>query len=303
MSIYEELHIEKIINASDTYTRIGGSRMSPRTLEAMEEAAGNFVDIGDLSDSICNAIAARTGNETAFISSGTGACLILTACACMVLGDQDLACRLPDASQCLKNEIIIFQSQKDCPSLPYWHLIELSGAKLIPVKDDLTALEKAVNHRTAAVFFFAGTVYEWSTPRLSDVIAAAHNHEIPVIVDAAAQLPAKSMMSYYTAELGADAVIFSGGNFINGPQTTGIVLGRRQILDHCKALANPNVRIGRPYKVGKEEYAAFYRACMDFLDSNEEKGYQELKRILEEVGNSCPDRKAESVFNAKGALL
>ena len=64
-------------------------------------------------------------------------------------------------------------------------------------------------------------------------------------------------MSWYTVDLKADAVIFSGGKFINGPQTTGIVLGRHQILDHCRAMASPNVRIGRPYKVGKEEYARF----------------------------------------------
>ena len=101
--------------------------------------------------------------------------------------------------------------------------------------------------------------------------------------------PPKSLMSWYTVDLKADAVIFSGGKFINGPQTTGIVLGRHQILDHCRAMASPNVRIGRPYKVGKEEYAAFYRACMDFLDLDEEADYQELKTILENIQSSLSD--------------
>ena len=87
----------------------------------------------------------------------------------------------------------------------------------------------------------------------------------------------------------ADAVIFSGGKFINGPQTTGIVLGLHEILDHCRAMASPNVRIGRPYKVGKEEYAAFYRACMDFLDLNEEAKYQELKAVLEHIKASLSE--------------
>lgn len=73
MNIYDELNVDRIINASDTYTRIGGSRMSRRTLETMQEAAESFVDIGELSDAICKRIAERTGNETAFISSGAGA--------------------------------------------------------------------------------------------------------------------------------------------------------------------------------------------------------------------------------------
>lgn len=283
MNIYEELNLDQIINASDTYTRIGGSRMNQRTLEAMRQASEHFVDIQLFSDAICHTIAERTGNEAAFLSSGAGACVVLTACACMTLGDEALAYQLPDASRCPRNEIIVFESQKSCPVLPYWHLIELSGAKLVTVSDDLADLEHSINEKTAAIFFFAGTVYEWTTPEVSDIITVAHTHHIPVIIDAAAQLPPKSLMTYYTANLGADAVIFSGGKFINGPQTTGIVLGRHHIIDHCNALASPNVRIGRPYKVGKEEYAAFYRACMDFLDADEEKQYDRLTTILEAI--------------------
>lgn len=289
MNIYDELNLEKIINASDTYTRLGGSRMSRRTLDAMQEAAESFVDIGELSDAILSRIAKRTGNETAFISSGAGACVVLTACACMTMGNEELAYQLPDASACPRNEIIVFASQKDCAILPYWHLIELSGATLVPTADTIEALRQAITPRTAAVYFFTGTVYEWTTPDLPQVIEAAHACGIPVIVDAAAQLPPKSLMSYYTVDLKADAAIFSGGKFINGPQTTGLVLGRRSILDHCKAIASPNVRIGRPYKVGKEEYAGLYRACMDFLDSDEEAGYAKLMGILESIRASLAD--------------
>lgn len=303
MNVYDELHVETIINASDTYTWLGGSRMSSRTLEAMQQAAESFVDIRELSDTICRRIAERTNNETAFISSGSAACVVLIACACMTRGDQDLAYQLPDASQCPRNEIIVFASQKNCPILPYWHLTELSGAKLVPVEDNLTSLADAISEKTAAIFFFTGTVYEWTTPELTDVIAVAKERNVPIIVDAAAQLPSKSLMSYYTVDLGADAVIFSGGKFINGPQTTGIVLGRNEILKHCKELASPNVRIGRPYKVGKEEYAAFYRACMDFLDSDEEQTYQNLLSILTRIQDSLvPSPRYHSYIEQQGRL-
>lgn len=303
MNIYEELNVDTIINASDTYTRLGGSRMSHRTLAAMQEASESFVDIGELSDAICRRISERTGNETAFISSGAGACVVLTACACMTRGDENMAYQLPDSSGCDKNEIIVFSSQKDCAILPYWHLIELSGAKLIPAADTIDSLKQAIGPKTAAVFFFTGTVYEWTTPKLESVIRIAHEHGVPVIVDAAAQLPPKALMSRYTVELGADAVIFSGGKFINGPQTTGIVLGRHEIIDPCKSIASPNVRIGRPYKVGKEEYAAFYRACMDFLDSDEEAKYNELKAVLEHIQSSLINvPRYHSYMEASGRL-
>ena len=303
MNIYDELHLETIINASDTYTWLGGSRMSSRTLEAMQQAAESFVDIGELSDTICRTIATRTGNEAAFISSGSAACVVLTASACMTRGDEKLAYQLPDASLCPHNEIIVFNSQKNCPILPYWHLTELSGAKLIPVEDSVSSLSSAITEKTAAIFFFTGTVYEWTTPELADVISTARQYHVPVIVDAAAQLPSKSLMSYYTVDLGADAVIFSGGKFINGPQTTGIVLGKNEILKHCKALASPNVRIGRPYKVGKEEYAAFYRACMDFLDSDEKQVYQNLLSILTQIQDAlAPSPRYHSYIEPKGRL-
>ncbi|MFR1833249.1 MAG: aminotransferase class V-fold PLP-dependent enzyme [Lachnospiraceae bacterium] len=303
MSIYDELNIEKIINASDTYTRIGGSRMSQRTLAAYEEAGQNFVDIGELSDAICKQIAKKTNNETAFISSGAAGCVVLSASACMTMGDETAAYHLPDTSLCKKNEIIIFESQKNCPMLPYWHLIELSGANLITVPDSVSALGEAITEKTAAIYIFAGTVYEWTTPKLSLIISIAHQYHVPVIVDAAAQLPPKSLLSYYTVDLGADAVIFSGGKFINAPQTTGFILGKHNIIDHMKTIASPNVKIGRPYKVGKEEYAAFYRAFMDFIELDEEKRYQELKNILVQIQSSLISSSIyESYIEEKGRL-
>lgn len=292
MNIYQELGLNTIINASDTYTRLGGSRMSDRTLKALTEAGQYFVDLSALSDAVCSRIAQRTGNQSAFISSGAGACVVLAASSCLAGSNEELMRQLPNASNCPKNEIIIFRSQKECPILPYWQLIGLSGASIITAEDDLISLEKVITSKTAAIFIFAGSVYQRTAPPEKDIIALAHRYQIPVIVDAAAQLPPKELMSYYTLSLGADAVIFSGGKFINGPQTTGLILGSRHIVEPCKALANPNVRIGRPYKVGKEEYIALYRACMDFLDSDDDARYNQLLTILQKIqaGLAASDR-------------
>lgn len=303
MDLYEELGLEIVINASDTYTRIGGSRMRKRTLDAMQQAAEHFVDLDELSTKICAQIALKTQNEAAFISSGAGACVVLLACACMTQGNPELEKKLPDTSQCPKNEIVVFSSQKECAILPYWHLIELSGAHLVVVEDCIEALEAAIGDKTAGVFFFAGTVYEWSTPPIQQVIDVTHSHGVPVIVDAAAQLPPKELLWRYTVEMGADAAVFSGGKFMCGPQTTGLAVGRAKLLGRCKALASPNVRIGRPYKVGKEEYAGLYRACMDFLEMDETKCFDELYHILLSIQQALiPSPRYHSWIEKQGRL-
>lgn len=303
MDIYEQLNIRTIINASDTYTVIGGSRISRDTLAYMQYASQFFVDIQDLSEKICEKIAEKTGNEAAFISSGSAACMVLTAAACMVLDDKELAYKLPDTTECKKNEIIVFASQVNCAILPYWHLVELSGATLIQVEDSLEAFTNAITENTACAFFFAGTVYEWTTPNLEKIIEIAKNKNIRFIVDAAAQLPPKSNTHYYTKQLGADAVIFSGGKFINGPQSTGIVLGKADLIQYYKELANPNVKIGRPFKVGKEEYLGIYKAFIDFMDSDETKTFGKLESILYRIGSALIDNpQYKKIYEKQGRL-
>ncbi|HBP37898.1 MAG TPA: hypothetical protein DD640_04000 [Clostridiales bacterium] len=270
MGIYQELGLKTIINASDTYTRIGGSRMSDGVLAAMCEAGQSFVDLVELAQKACQAIARMTQNESAFISSGAGACLVLTAAALITRGDPYLERELPDASRCAKNEIIIFAAQT-AESMPgYWQLLGKSGASLVKIKSSLKSLRDAITGKTAGIYYFLGDRYETGLPPLPDIIRAAHEREVPLIIDAAAQLPPKSNLWHYTRDLGADGIIFSGGKYLMGPQSTGLFLGKEEIARRCYALSNPNIIIGRPYKVGKEEYAAIYTAVKEFVAADED---------------------------------
>ncbi len=269
MNIYKELGIKTIINASDTYTGIGGSRMSKEVIEAMNTAATSFTNIVEMSKKISAEIARLTYNETAFISSGAGACIVLTVSSLMTKGDPELVTMLPDTSKCKQNEIIVFESQTQIPMLPYWRLIELSGAKLIKTSSSIEDLNNAITERTAGVYYFLANFYEKGLPPLKEIIQLCHDKNVRIVIDAAAQLPPKSNLWRYTRDLGADGIIFSGGKFLKGPQSTGLFLGNAEIARHCYNLSNPNVSIGRPYKVGKEEYAGIYAAIKQFLEADE----------------------------------
>lgn len=270
LSIYEELGLKTIVNASDTYTKIGGSRMSRQVVDAMAEAARYFVDLPQLASKTSAAIAEMTHNEAAFVSSGCAACLVLASAALMTSGDPALAGRLPDTSACSKNEFVVFRPQTEIPALPYWRLIGLSGATVVTAEPSLAGLRAAISERCAGVWLFAGGLYEQGLPDFGDVIATAHEMGVRVLVDAAAQLPPVSNFWHYTTGLGADGVVFSGGKYIMGPQSSGLFLGNAQIAAACYAFSNPNVGIGRPYKVGKEEYVALYTAVKELLARDEE---------------------------------
>lgn len=283
MSVYEELGIRLIVNASDTYTKIGGSRMSEAVLAAMQEAGRHFVDICELGEKVGAAIAGMTHNEAGFISSGCAACVVLASAALMAGGDARKGSALPDTDACERNEFVVFDVQTKIPALPYWRLIELSGAKLVRAEPTIGGLKQAIGAHCAGVWLFAGTQYEGGLPPFGEVIAAAHEMGVPVLVDAAAQIPPVSNLWYYTRDLGADGAVFSGGKFIMGPQSTGLFVGKAWIAKACRALSSPNVHIGRPYKVGKEEYAAFYAAVKQLMESDEAAVFACHNRLLDEV--------------------
>lgn len=284
-NIYKKIGIKTIINASDTYTRIGGSRMDPDILEAMSEAARYFVDISDLQKKIGKRIAHLTKNEAAYVTSGAGAGLVLSSAACMTYKYPELINLLPDTTGFPRNEFIMFESQ--CMDInPYWHLIELSGCKLIKIKSSLDLLKSTINKKTAGILYFVGTLYEEKVPLVSEVIKVAKDKSIPIIIDAAAQLPPVENFWYFTCDLGADLILFSGGKFIMGPQSTGLILGKKYLIEACRKNSNPNISIGRPFKVGKEELVAILVAVEKFVNDDPVARTEKFHKMLDNIEKS-----------------
>src|SRR5262249_14744771 len=252
MSAYEQLGIRPIINAAATLTRLGGSRMPPQVVQAMAAGAGAFVDLLELQARVGARIAELTRNEACYVASGAAAGVALATAACIAGQDPAAIAGFPHV-QGRKSAAVVHRCQRN----GYDYAIRQTGARLIEIGTvhgtQRWELEAAINPETACVVYFAGTHFACGALPLPGVLASAHARGVPVIVDAAAQIPPIANLWHFTRELGADVAIFSGGKGLRGPQPTGLALGRADLIAACAANGNPNSSIGRPMKVGKEE--------------------------------------------------
>jgi L-seryl-tRNA(Ser) seleniumtransferase len=274
LSIYQDLGIKPIINASATLTRLGGSRMPGEVLEAMHAAAGSFIDLPLFQTKVGDRIAELSHNDAAFVSSGAAAGIVLAVATLMAAPNEPDPMAYPMLKGITRNEVIVFASQRN----GYDFAILQTGASIVACDDTLEAFESAITGRTACLVWFAGALAVKSPP-IEDVIAIARKHHIPVLVDAAAQIPPVSSFWHYTKVLGCEGVVFSGGKGIRGPQAAGLVLGTRELIAGCRRLSSPTQGIGRPMKVGKEELAGMLAAVQYTLDQDEEailEGYESI---------------------------
>lgn len=256
MTIYEELGVRRVVNASATLTRLGGSLMPTPVVHAMHDAAGSFIDLPEFQQKVGERIAELTWNEAAFVSSGAAAGIALAVSSCIAGTDQRLIDSFPNLEGVQRTEVIVYRSQRN----GYDYAARQTGARLVELGPEDGELEEAINEHTACVLFFAGAHYAREALPIEEVVRIAHERNIPVIVDAAAQIPPIANLWHFTKEIGVDIAIFSGGKGLRGPQPSGLVLGRRDLIEGCRANGSPNHSIGRPMKVGKEETAGLLAA-------------------------------------------
>lgn len=291
---YQSLGVRSVINAAATLTRLGGSLMPPPVVQAMADAAGTFVDLEELHRKVGDRLATLTGNEAAYVCSGAAAGIVLTVTTCLAGTVPERRALLPDTSTFPRTEVIIQRGQRNA----YDFAVRQTGAQVVEIEPTADALEAALGKRTAAVLYFAG-VLAAGTLGLDIVVAAAHRREIPVIVDAAAQIPPISTLWQLTGEYGVDAVILSGGKGLHGPQASGLIVGRRDIVEACRVNGSPNHGIGRPMKVGKEELMGLLAAVEWSLGQNEHDiiaGYEaSVARWLDGLAG-IPGVRVERIF-------
>jgi L-seryl-tRNA(Ser) seleniumtransferase len=262
--LYEELGLPKVINAAATLTRLGGSRMPDEVVAAMREASQYFISLDEMQIKVGEKIAELTQNEAAYVSSGAAGGITLAVAACIAGTDPVKINSFPYLTGIEKNEVIIIKTQRN----GYDYAARLTGAKIVEPEPTLEALDAAINEHTACVLWFAGNLANGS-PDIKDAIAVTHAKGVPFIVDAAAQIPPISNLWYFTKDLGADIAIFSGGKGLRGPQSSGLILGRADLVHAARLNGPPNSTIGRPMKVGKEELAGALSAVNYSLNVDE----------------------------------
>ena len=265
--MYGSLGVRRIINASGTTTMWGGSKLRPEVAEVMQKTSNVMVNLGDLNKAAGKVLAEICGAEAGLVVSGSGGGLTMQAAAVIAGSDPANMVRLPDTTG-MKNEIIIHRSHR----FGYDQLYRAAGAKFVEIGDGRRCypwqLEAAFTENTAAVaYLFAQFVSRRAIP-LSKVCEIAHARGVPVIVDAASTLPPRDNLRRFIRE-GADMVILSGGKGVRGPQGTGILVGRADLIEAAAANAAPNSYLGRSMKVAKEEIMGLVTALRIFDEEDE----------------------------------
>jgi seryl-tRNA(Sec) selenium transferase len=292
MTIYERLGVRPVINAAGTLTRLGGTLMCPEALEAMREAAQSAVAIEELQQAASRVIAGHTGAEAGLVTSGAFGALALAAGACIAGLDVRKINRMPHLGWEQGAEIVICRHHRNS----YDKAFEVAGARLVDVgfldrslgvgvrEVEAEEIEAAIGPRTVAVAYVA---MQGVGPELAMVAQVAHGQHVPVIVDAANQVPPVQNLRRFIED-GADLVAMSGGKAFRGPQSSGFLLGRRDLV--ASALLQqvdmdvapsswtppkefvggplkgvPRHGFGRGFKVGKEEIAGAVAALDAFV--------------------------------------
>jgi L-seryl-tRNA(Ser) seleniumtransferase len=281
-SVYEVLGVPQVINATGTVTNLGGSLMPPEVVAAWVEASRHFVNLLTLHDRAGERIARLIGVEAALITTGASGALLLGTAAAVTGGERAAIRRLPDTTG-LKNEVILQKSHHSC----YDNQLTNVGVRLVEVEtaEDVT---RAVNSRTALMFFM-NVAEPQGRIGCREWIELARRFSVPTLLDAAADVPPLGRLSAFN-RMGFDLVAISGGKAIRGPNDTGLLLGRRRLIEAAKLHANPHCgTIGRMMKVSKEDMVALVAAVERFVKLDHQAEWREWERRIGVIEDSLRD--------------
>jgi L-seryl-tRNA(Ser) seleniumtransferase len=323
-AIVESLGLRPVINAVGSPTRLGGTRYCEPVVQAMVEASQCFVPIHELQARASEAIVALTGAEEGCVTTGAAGSLYLGACA--ILAGERLAWMdaLPE-TEGRPDEFVVHRMHRS----PYDHGVRAAGGRLVEfgcawqgVGAYPWQLEAAIGPRTAGVLFQANA--EHLGLALEEVCRIAHEAGIPVLVDAAEELPPADRLRRLIAA-GADLIAVSGGKALRGPAGSGLLAGRRELvlsaaMQHDdmyttpelfpgplgrreKGFAHPGHHgMGRILKVGREQVLGLTVAIETFLAADPEAEIARCQRVLEEIQRHLPNARVTIAQSSPGAL-
>jgi len=265
--LFAEVGVTKVINANVTMTFLSGSLMQPAVLEAINSTAHDFADMFDLQDKVGAKIAEMLKVEAAMVTSGA-ACAILLGTAASITGTDKEKIKLIPNLPGPRPEVIMQKSHRYL----FDQAVTTTGAKIVEVEGP-DEMEKAFSGQTVMALFFNAA--EKHSIKHEEFLTIAQRHKIPTFLDAAADVPPVENLFKYQ-KMGFDLVTFSGGKMIRGPQSAGLLFGRKDLIEAAKLNHSPHeAPIGRPMKVNKEEMFGMYAALKAYLERDHKKEWDE----------------------------
>jgi uncharacterized pyridoxal phosphate-dependent enzyme len=272
--MYKSIGVRPVINAKGTFTMLSGSLMLPECRQAMQQASRSFVQMDELMEAVGKRLSEITGAESAIVTCGCAAGLAHATAACLAGGDPEKIHRLPDPIG-LKSEVVVPEYSRNI----YDQSIRMIGPKIISF-DSEAAMRSAINERTAMAMVVA-------SPRdrgplgLKEVASIAHEYDVPVLVDAAAEV---LTIPNVHLQRGADLVAYSGGKALLGPQSSGLLIGRKDLIKAARLNSAPHHGFGRPMKVGKEDVMGLLAAVEMWVRRDHEAEWRTWENWLDEIG-------------------
>lgn len=239
-NIYTKIGVRPLINARGTWTYLSGSLELPETRRAAEEASKYFVDLFELQQGAGRYLAKLSGAESGIVTSGSAGAMALATAGCIAGTDPKKVWQLPDTTG-LKSEVVMMGGRTEFDSA-----IRLAGGKLV-LAETVDDLKPAITSQTAMVYT------TWRDERIEKILKISKAANVPLLLDDAGGIPPFDNFTRY-AKMGIDLFCFSGGKGLSGPQCSGVLLGRKDLIDAAMANNNPwEGAVCRPLKVGKEE--------------------------------------------------
>ncbi len=294
---FKELGVRTFINAAGTYTFMTGCLMRPEVLDAYNYASNEFVILDDLQDKVGERIASLLHCEAATITAGAASAITLGTAGVLSGMDADKVVQIPDLTG-MKSEVIFQKSHR----IGYAHAIRNCGVKIVEVETK-KELEKAINEKTAMMWFFNGNNFVGEI-RDTEWVEIAKKNGIPTFNDCAADVPPVENLWKYT-DMGFDLVAFSGGKGLRGPQSGGLLLGKKKYIQAARLHAAPRGNtVGRGMKVNKEEVLGMLATVESYLNRDHKKDWDlwegQIKMIHDaaaSVPNVTPEIHVPKVAN------
>lgn len=277
---FKELGVRTFINAAGTYTAMTGSLLRQEAVDAYNYAAQQYVNLDELQDKVGARIAELVGCEAATVTAGAASAITLGTAGVLTGNDPKKAASIPTDLTGMKTEVILQKSHL----IGYAHAIKNCGVKLVLV-ETRKELEEAINEQTAMLWFLNAHNFKGQI-QYKGFLEVAKKYNIPTFNDCAADVPPVENLWKYT-DMGFDLVAFSGGKGMRGPQSTGLLLGRKDLIEAARLSAPPRGdTVGRGMKVNKEEILAMMIALENYLNRDHKKDWQLWEKQIQHIASA-----------------